>query len=133
MVKSASSTNKSKNTHNIRIGKWGEEIAARHLEASGYTIVQKNFRTPLGELDLVVVNDDETVIVEVKTRRSIELGFPEEALTDRKASHLLQAAEEFMADHPELPQAWRVDLIAIIGMPGDTDFQLEHFENVLTD
>jgi len=129
----ADKSKKQKNPHNIRVGKWGENIAGEFLESGGYVIIERNYRTPYGELDLIAVKDDQTVIVEVKTRSSTRMGYPEEALTPLKASHLLQAADEYMADHPELPQAWRVDLIAIIGKPGNPDFQLEHFENVLSE
>jgi len=124
---------KPKTSHNIRIGKWGENIAGEFLESNGYAIYVRNYRTPYGELDLIAVKDDQTVIVEVKTRSSTQMGYPEEALTPLKASHLLQAADEFMADHTDLPQSWRVDLIAIIGKPDNPDFQLEHFENVLSE
>jgi putative endonuclease len=124
---------KPKNPHNIRVGRWGEDVACNFLESQGYVILERNFRTPFGELDLIACKDDQTVIVEVKTRSSTQMGYPEEALTPLKASHLLQAADEFMADHPDLPQAWRVDLIAIIGKPANPDFQLEHFENVLSE
>ena len=118
-------------SHNLRIGRWGEKLAGEYLESLGFHIIERNYRTPYGELDLVAIKDSQTVVVEVKTRSSIRMGYPEEALTPRKASHLLQAVEEFVADHPEVPQDWRVDLIAIIGKPGQQNPQMDYFENVI--
>ena len=122
-----------KNTHNIRVGRWGEKMASEYLESHGYSISERNHHTPYGELDLIAIREDQTIFVEVKTRSNLKMGYPEEALTPRKKSHLLQAIAEVMADRIDLPQDWRIDLIAIVGKPGDPDFQLEHFENVASD
>lgn len=127
------SEHKLKNTHNIRIGRWGEQMAAEYLQSLGYALTDRNLHTPYGELDLIVTHEDQTIFVEVKTRSNLNMGYPEEALTPRKKSHLLQAIAEVMADRTDLPQNWRMDLIAILGKPGDPNFQLEHFENVASD
>ena len=122
-----------KNPHNIRVGRWGEQMAAEYLQSLGYSVTDRNLHTPYGELDLIAIRDDQTIFVEVKTRSNLKMGYPEEALTPRKKSHLLQAIAEVMADRTDLPQDWRIDLIAIVGKPGDPHFQLEHFENVASD
>ena len=115
--------------HNQTIGRWGEENAARYLQEHGYEIVDKNARTPYGEIDLVARRDGGIVFVEVKTRTSRRFGLPEEAITPRKQVHMLAAAEHYAADHGI--NSWQVDVLAIEGTPGKTPL-IEHFENVLS-
>ncbi len=67
-----------------RLGASGERRAASWLEARGYRILDRNWRCPSGELDLVAELADELVIVEVKTRRGSAMGAPEEAITPAK-------------------------------------------------
>lgn len=127
------SNNTRKNPHNIQVGRWGEQLAADYLLAQGYLILDRNFHTPYGELDLIATRDGQTIFIEVKTRTGTDMGYPEEALTPTKKSHLLLAIAEVMADRIDLPLDWRLDLIAIVGKPGNPEFQLEHFENVGSD
>jgi putative endonuclease len=120
----------------LSLGRWGETIAAAHLLRQGYTILAQNARTAYGELDLVVGdprNDPaEIVFVEVKTRASTSLGPPEISITERKRAHLLAAAQAYLLAHPDLPQNWRVDVVAVFGAPGRGEPELVHFENALT-
>ena len=115
--------------HNQKIGRWGEEMAAAYLQKRGYEIVEKNARTPYGEIDLVARRDELTVFVEVKTRTSRRFGLPEEAITPRKQAHMLAAAEHYAAEH-EI-DSWQADVLAVEGAPGKTP-SIEHFENVLS-
>lgn len=115
--------------HNQKIGRWGEERAAEYLQKRGYEIVDKNARTPYGEIDLVARLDGVTVFVEVKTRTSRRFGLPEEAITPRKQAHMLASGEHYAAEH-EI-DSWQADVLAIEGTPGKTP-SIEHFENVLT-
>ena len=119
-----------KNNHNRRVGVWGEQVAAEYLVKHGYEIMEKNVYTPYGEIDLVCKHTDMLIFVEVKTRTNTELGFPEAGLTRRKATHLVKACEEYLLQRPNLPTDWSLDLIAVIGKPGDTTPQVDHFENV---
>ena len=116
-------------THNQKIGRWGEEAAAEYLQARGYEIVEKNARTPYGEIDLVARLEGVIVFVEVKARTSRRLGLPEEAITPRKQAHMLAAAEHYAAEY-EI-DSWQADVLAIEGLPG-TMPAIEHFENVLS-
>ncbi len=113
--------------HNQQIGKWGEEAAASYLSARGYLILEKNARTPYGEIDLVARLEGITVFVEVKTRTTRSFGLPETAITPRKLAHMLAAAEHYAAEH-EI-DTWQCDALAIEGRPGVTP-RIEHFENV---
>ncbi|OGO35093.1 MAG: hypothetical protein A2W35_11415 [Chloroflexi bacterium RBG_16_57_11] len=124
-----------------RVGRWGEELAAGYLQQKGYTLLERNARTPYGEIDLVtcqIVADVPSmarpfiVFVEVKTRTGSAFGWPEQAVTARKRAHLLAAAQHYLQAHPELGGAWRIDVIAIRGAPPDSPPEIVHFENAIS-
>lgn len=84
------------------------------LEQRGYRILARNYRTRVGEMDLIAEDVDGLAFVEVRTRRGDALGAPEESLTPRKRARLLTVAQEFLQAHDEYgARAWRVDLVAI--------------------
>lgn len=112
------------------LGRRGEEAAAAYLQANGYTILARNLRCGRGEIDLLATRDGLLVFVEVRTRRSGAFAHPEETVTPRKQAHLLAAAEQYLQEHPESPENWQFDLIAIEGDP-DREPVIAHFENVL--
>jgi putative endonuclease len=112
---------------NQKIGQWGEEAAAAYLAEKGYQILERNTRTPYGEIDIVTSIEGVTVFVEVKARTSRSFGLPEEALTPRKLKHMRAAAGHYAAEH-EI-DTWQCDAIAVEGIPGVTP-RIEHFENV---
>ncbi|MBM3151643.1 MAG: YraN family protein [Chloroflexi bacterium] len=112
------------------IGRWGEKLAAEYLIHRGYALQAANVRTPHGEIDLVARLEDMLVFVEVKTRTSRSWGFPEEAVTSRKQAHMLAAAEHFLSQHPDSPETWQFDVIAVTRRAGQAP-EIEHFENVI--
>jgi putative endonuclease len=112
------------------IGHWGEEMAAHYLQERGYTILERNLRTAHGELDIVACKDNTIIFVEVKVRSSTAFGFPEEAVSPRKQAHLISAAEAYLARHPESPETWQFDIIAITRQAGVPP-KIEHFENII--
>lgn len=95
------------------LGRAGEERAARHLEAHGYTIVDRNWRCSAGEIDIVALTAGEVVIVEVKTRRTDGFGHPFEALTARKRARLWRLGVAWLAEHRALAQGRRMRFAAI--------------------
>ncbi len=96
------------------LGESGERVAALLLEARGYRILARNFRTRAGELDLVAEDADGLAFVEVRTRRGDAFGTPEESITPRKRTRLMTLALEFLQAHPQYADcAWRIDLVAI--------------------
>lgn len=95
-----------------KLGQWGETLAAQHLEAEGYEVLERNWRCRKGEIDLVVRTGRELVFVEVKTRRGRKMGTPEEGITRRKADNLLLLAQLYLAEK-ELEADWRIDLVAV--------------------
>jgi putative endonuclease len=114
-------------THNQRVGKWGEDQAARYLRQRGYDVTARNVRTPHGEIDLIVVKDGLTVFVEVKTRLSELADPPEVAVTGRKQSHMVASAGYYAQEH-DLDH-WRIDVIAVHSLAGRTE--VVHFENAV--
>lgn len=111
------------------VGKWGENTAVDYLSQRGYRILERNFRTAHGEIDIIAVRDDVLIFVEVKSRSSRSFGLPEDSITPRKQAHMRSAAEHYLQEHVT-QDTWQFDVIAIIGKPfGKVDIQ--HFENVL--
>ncbi len=100
-------------THRIRLGKWGEDVAVRFLQEKGYVLVATNYRCRWGEVDIVAQEGDDLVFVEVRTRRGVEFGTPEESITPAKARRLVATAQEFLQEHDLVHADWRIDLIAI--------------------
>ena len=95
------------------LGRRGEELARRRLESLGYIIVGKNHRTKQGEIDLIAKYEGTLVFVEVRTKRGVSFGSPEESITPSKRAHLIASAQEYM-DHEGLPECdWRIDLVAV--------------------
>ena len=96
-----------------QLGRWGENVAADHLESIGYEILSRNWRTRHGEIDLVTQIEETIAFVEVKTRRGKNFGLPEEALTKKKADRLTRLAQEYMVQHDLDDVDWRIDLVAV--------------------
>ena len=80
-----------KDTAKITTGKEGEKIAAAFLKKNGYRICETNFRCALGEIDIIAREKDELVFIEVKTRKSGELGYPEQAVGIKKQKKMCSA------------------------------------------
>lgn len=118
-----------KNNYRQIIGAWGEKQAADFLSLHGVPVVARNYRTSAGEIDLIAKEGNELVFVEVKTRSSLNYGYPEEAVTAQKIEHLLEAAESYLLEHLEI-QTWRMDVIAIQGKPGAENPVIEWFKDV---
>lgn len=115
-----------------RLGRWGERMAESYLTARGYDVIERNARTPYGEIDLVMKNSEILVFVEVKTRSSDSFGEPEASVTLKKQAHLVSAIQAYMLEHDELEGDWRVDVIAIQGKPNKPNPSIVHFENALS-
>jgi putative endonuclease len=113
------------------LGHLGEAIAAAFLEKKGYAILERNWRTPYGEIDLITQREDVIAFVEVKTRASRSLGPPEISITTRKAEHMRCSAEYFIQQHPELINDWRIDAITIQLHDDSSPPLIDHFENVI--
>lgn len=114
------------------LGQWGETLAAGYLEDKGYTLLERNTRTPYGEIDLIACQEGLIIFVEVKSRTTRVFGNPEVAVTPRKQAHMLAAAQYYIQQHPEHEGAWRIDVIAIQRYRIQEKPLITHFENVIS-
>lgn len=115
-----------------QLGKWGEERARIYLERKGVKILDSNFRTPYGELDLIGLEDSQVVFFEVKTRSSDSFGFGEQSITRVKQQHLIDSAEVYIQKHPHLGEDWRIDAIVIDGNPSRKKNIIRWFKNAIS-
>ncbi|MDQ1128796.1 YraN family protein [Microbacterium sp. SORGH_AS_0888] len=111
------------------LGRRGEQAAADYLIGCGWRILQRNWRCPAGELDIVAHDGTEIVVVEVKTRRSDLFGHPFEAVDARKRARLWRLALAWCTAHPVLARGTRirVDAIALLGTG---PFRIEHLRDL---
>lgn len=111
------------------VGDRGEALARRYLEGRGYGFVEGNYRTPYGEVDLILLDGETLVFVEVKLRKDSAYGGPLEAVTPRKQARLRLAAEQYLADLAdsgrEVPPA-RFDVVGIYRDVGDRTAKVRH-------
>ncbi|MDQ4039469.1 MAG: YraN family protein [Actinomycetota bacterium] len=100
------------------LGAHGEDLAAAHLIEAGLKVLDRNWRCPIGELDIVAREGNILVFCEVKTRRSTAFGDPAEAVTWRKARKLRQLAGQWLTEHDEHAREVRFDVVAVLAGPG---------------
>jgi putative endonuclease len=96
-------------------GKWGEDLAARWYVAHGYEVVDRNWRSTTGELDLVACNGSVVVFCEINTRASDRFGAPQAAVGHAKQRRLRLLAAQWLAAH-DRHGAIRFDVAAITGV-----------------
>lgn len=113
-------------------GDHGESIAASYLTSKKYRILQKNFRTRFGEIDLIALTpSSELVFVEVKTRPTSSSHSGIEAITPSKLTKIIHAAEEYLTEN-SYPSStlWQIDVI-IVTYSHKSSYQVQtHLENV---
>jgi putative endonuclease len=79
----------------------------------GYRILEHNFRCRYGEIDLVAEEGSDLIFVEVKTRRGVAFGRPEEAVTAAKQRKIVEVANYYLDLHACFERSWRVDVVAV--------------------
>ncbi|HSP28231.1 MAG TPA: YraN family protein [Ilumatobacteraceae bacterium] len=96
-------------------GQWGEDLAARHYRRLGYDVIDRNWRSPTGELDLIVFDGTTYVFSEVKARRTADFGPASAAVTVAKQRRIRQLAVEWLRAHDVNASSIRFDVVAITG------------------
>lgn len=91
----------------------GEKLAADFLKKHGYLILETNYRRPEGEIDIVARQEDCLVFVEVRTKGSRQFGTPEESITPAKIAKLRTVAGYYRQTRDDLPEDWRIDVVAV--------------------
>jgi putative endonuclease len=108
------------------VGKLGEELAAEYLVKKGYKVIERNFSTRFGEIDLICLDKDTLVFVEVKTKNGTNFGRPEEMVNRRKILKIRNMAVVYMKG---VERKCRIDVVGVvIGM--GREMELRQYENV---
>jgi putative endonuclease len=95
------------------LGRYGEDVAERHLIEQGMVVLDRNWRCPEGEIDLVLRDGATLVICEVKTRQDDAFGTPHQAVTAAKLDRLRRLADRWVAERGIHPSDVRIDLVAV--------------------
>jgi len=104
---------------NRKTARAGEQIAAQYLRQKGCTVLQRNWRCPYGEVDIIAQENDTILFVEVKARHHIEYAMPREAVDERKQARLRQCADVYLSlFFPDSP--CRFDVVEVWWQSGKT-------------
>ena len=116
----------------IKIGKFGEQIAAKYLKDKGYKILKTNYYTREGEIDLICQKHGLLIFVEVKTRKNNYFGYPEESIDQNKQDRLVKAIQHFLQSHASAIESIRVDAVSI-RLINYNKIKIKHFKNIIQD
>jgi len=108
------SMKKVKKTLAYELGRSGEGIALQYLKKKKYTIVEKGFRFLRGEIDIIALEGDTIVFIEVKTRKSVDFGQPEESITAAKKRQLRRVAQGYLLRKNIQDVECRFDVLSLI-------------------
>ena len=110
------------------VGDRGEELATDLLIKNGYEIIERNYRYGHGEIDIIAKVKNILVFVEVKTRKNLEFGRPEYAITKNKQRQIRKIAEAYLYENTSLDLDCRMDVIAIL-LKKNLPPEINHIEN----
>jgi putative endonuclease len=112
-----------------RLGRWSERRCERFLKAKGLRMLARNYRCKVGELDLVMVDTDGSIVfVEVRSRTDEAFTSPEATITPAKRAHVSLAARYFLAAHKIEDRPLRFDVVTLVlGRSGPPNIQ--HYPN----
>ena len=115
------------------LGALGESAAAEYLASLGYTVRERNFRTPHGEIDIIATDGDRTVFIEVKTRTAVKdsrYGRPSSAVSYQKQKSFVSAVKVYQGLLPESNKC-RIDVIEVYYLNGKTE--IKHIKSAFGD
>ena len=108
------------------LGRRGEEAAARFLERRGFEVLERNWTCFAGEVDIIALQEDALCFIEVKTRSSVQKGFPSEAVDGRKRDRYERIAACYLKENVHDDLRVRFDVISILALGGDRAFLRHH-------
>lgn len=117
------------------LGNLAENLAGRYLESRGYEIIERNYRKPWGEIDLIVFKDGVCIFVEVKANSREFAGTgtfdPELRVDQRKLGKIIKTAELYMTDkNARAGYDWQVDVVSVTFIESEKKAKIKHFKNV---
>jgi putative endonuclease len=95
------------------LGRSGEDLAVRRLTRLGYQVLERNYRCPLGEIDLIARDGDSLVFVEIKTRRGTSTADAKAAVNTKKQRHITRVALHYMKARGCIEARSRFDVVAV--------------------
>ncbi|MDA3903996.1 MAG: YraN family protein [Desulfuromusa sp.] len=115
----------------LALGAWGEDQAVVYLRKQGMKILERNFRTPVGEIDIIAKNKSCLAFIEVKTRRGTTFGTPQEAVGQRKQRQIIRTAQWYLQNNNVGKLQPRFDVVAIL-CQGDATAQITYLINAFS-
>lgn len=109
--------------HHNATGEMGERMAVKYLKEKGFVILHQNWRYSHWEVDMIATLNGILHFIEVKTRRSKKFGYPEEDVTKKKVTNLINASEEFLYLYPQ----WKRIQFDILSINLNRDSPAEYF------
>lgn len=94
-------------------GKLAEDYAVKLLLRNDYKVIDRNFRSKIGEIDIIAIKNNCLIFAEVKARWSQKFGKPEEAVTSSKLWKIGRTGEYYSLLHPDLPKKLRIEVVAL--------------------
>jgi len=116
-------------SHKLTVGKKGEGIARKYLEGKGYKIIEQNYKTKYGEIDLVAKKNNELVFVEVRTKIGEDFGAPEQTINRKKLTKLKGNAIAYAAV-AKWKGIFRIDAVCLVLNEDFSVKRLNHYENI---
>ena len=116
---------------NIKKGTIGEEAAVKHLKKKGYRVVERNYRTRYGEIDIICKEEPALVFVEVKTKTGERFGEPWEMVNKRKLGQIKRMATMYLKNKRLGEPLCRIDVVGVWLDESERVEKLEHWENVM--
>lgn len=113
------------------LGYTGEAVAAKYYIQRGYLLLNHNYRTRFGELDLILYQAGTLVFAEVKTRKTTRTIQPAEAVNHRKQQHLLTAAKLYLQRSPYADAKIRFDVVEVT--PDETGWRVHCIQDAFQD
>lgn len=113
----------------LAIGKLGEDIARKYLEDKGLKIIDQNYRTKYGEIDLVGKAQNELVFIEVRTKTGEDFGTPEETINRKKIAKLERNAISY-TNKIGWKGAFRLDALCLVLDEKNQPTRIDHYQNI---
>lgn len=117
-------------SYKISLGKYGEQLAQKYLISKEYKIIETNYHTKEGEIDIICRKGQTVFFIEVRTKKSLNFGTPIESLTVAKQEHFINACFQWLDENNFEDIDWQIDFIGILLYRNNRVKRFNHIENV---